>query len=165
MYLQLLLLLHVFVYFNWISSPLRVFVFKHTQGHRLLQLCAMRSSSLLLLSFFMGVCDVQGASDLRICAFNLHNFGESKAKKSNVMHTLTRVRHKVIWLSLIFDLCLSKANHGCIMRTGYQTLRWCPLTWMILTGPTNFTSGWHHALSFRLWQSFINLKPLWIKNS
>uniref|UniRef100_A0A3Q3X429 Deoxyribonuclease-1-like 1 n=1 Tax=Mola mola TaxID=94237 RepID=A0A3Q3X429_MOLML len=51
----------------------------------------MRSSSLLLLSFFIGVCDVRGTSDFRICAFNLHNFGESKTKKSNVMHTLTRI--------------------------------------------------------------------------
>uniref|UniRef100_UPI0037E8C26C deoxyribonuclease-1-like n=1 Tax=Semicossyphus pulcher TaxID=241346 RepID=UPI0037E8C26C len=52
----------------------------------------MRSSSLLLLlSVLLGVCGVQGASDLRICAFNLHRFGESKSKKSNVMHTLSRI--------------------------------------------------------------------------
>ncbi|XP_070824817.1 deoxyribonuclease-1-like 1 [Chaetodon trifascialis] len=51
----------------------------------------MRSSSLLLLFFLMGVVDIQGASDFRICAFNLHHFGESKSKKSNVMHTLTRI--------------------------------------------------------------------------
>nr|XP_046253965.1 deoxyribonuclease-1-like 1 isoform X2 [Scatophagus argus]XP_046253966.1 deoxyribonuclease-1-like 1 isoform X3 [Scatophagus argus] len=51
----------------------------------------MRSSSILLFSFLMGVCDVRGASDFRICAFNLHHFGESKTKKSNVMHTLTRI--------------------------------------------------------------------------
>ncbi|KAL7399152.1 hypothetical protein ABVT39_020741 [Epinephelus coioides] len=51
----------------------------------------MRSSSLLLLSFMLGVCDVQGASEFRICAFNLHHFGESKAKKNNVMHSLARI--------------------------------------------------------------------------
>lgn len=51
----------------------------------------MRSSSLLLLSFLMGMFEIQGASDFRICAFNLHHFGESKSKKSNVMHTLTRI--------------------------------------------------------------------------
>ncbi|KAM9350716.1 deoxyribonuclease-1-like 1 [Symphorus nematophorus] len=51
----------------------------------------MRSSSLLLLSFLLGVCDAQGASDFRICAFNLQHFGDSKSKKSNVMHTLTRI--------------------------------------------------------------------------
>ncbi|KAM6981899.1 deoxyribonuclease-1-like 1 [Tautogolabrus adspersus] len=52
----------------------------------------MRSSSLLLLlSFLLGLCDVQGDSDFRICAFNLHHFGESKSKKSNVMHTLSRI--------------------------------------------------------------------------
>ncbi|XP_041656391.1 deoxyribonuclease-1-like 1 [Cheilinus undulatus] len=52
----------------------------------------MKSSSLLLLlSFLLGACDVQGASDFRVCAFNLHHFGESKTKKSSVMHTLTRI--------------------------------------------------------------------------
>ncbi|XP_068589802.1 deoxyribonuclease-1-like 1 [Cebidichthys violaceus] len=52
----------------------------------------MRSSSLLLfLTFLVGVCDVQGASDFRICAFNLHHFGDSKSKKSNVMHNLARI--------------------------------------------------------------------------
>ncbi|XP_029291125.1 deoxyribonuclease-1-like 1 [Cottoperca gobio] len=50
----------------------------------------MKSSSLLLLAF-LGVCGVQGASGFRICAFNLHHFGDSKSKKSNVMHTLARI--------------------------------------------------------------------------
>ncbi|TMS16349.1 Deoxyribonuclease gamma [Larimichthys crocea] len=59
------------------------------QSNRLL--CDMRSSSLLLLSFLVGVCDVQGASGFRICAFNLQHFGDSKSKKSTVMHTLTRI--------------------------------------------------------------------------
>ncbi|XP_051282360.1 deoxyribonuclease-1-like 1 [Dicentrarchus labrax] len=51
----------------------------------------MRSSSLLLLSFLVGVCDIQGALGFRICAFNLHHFGDSKSKKSDVMQTLTRI--------------------------------------------------------------------------
>lgn len=51
----------------------------------------MRPFFLLLLSVLVGACGVQGASDFRICAFNLHNFGESKTKKNNVMHTLTRI--------------------------------------------------------------------------
>ncbi|XP_023261768.1 deoxyribonuclease gamma-like [Seriola lalandi dorsalis] len=51
----------------------------------------MRSSSLLLLSFLMGVRDVQGGSDFRVCAFNLQHFGDSKSKKSDVMETLTRI--------------------------------------------------------------------------
>ncbi|XP_010784898.1 deoxyribonuclease-1-like 1 [Notothenia coriiceps] len=51
----------------------------------------MKSSSLLLLSFLLGVCGVQGASSFKICAFNLHHFGESKVKKSNVVHTLARI--------------------------------------------------------------------------
>ncbi|XP_034001525.1 deoxyribonuclease-1-like 1 isoform X2 [Trematomus bernacchii] len=51
----------------------------------------MKSSSLLLLSFLLGVCGVQGASSFKICAFNLHHFGESKVKNSNVVHTLARI--------------------------------------------------------------------------
>uniref|UniRef100_A0A8D3D2E9 Deoxyribonuclease-1-like 1 n=1 Tax=Scophthalmus maximus TaxID=52904 RepID=A0A8D3D2E9_SCOMX len=51
----------------------------------------MRSSSLLLLSFLASVAAVRGASDFRVCAFNLHHFGDSKTKKSAVMHTLTRI--------------------------------------------------------------------------
>lgn len=49
----------------------------------------MRSSFLLLLSFLVGVCEVQG--DFKICAFNLQHFGDSKSKKTTVMHTLTRI--------------------------------------------------------------------------
>ncbi|XP_054465121.1 deoxyribonuclease-1-like 1 [Anoplopoma fimbria] len=55
----------------------------------------MRSSSLLLLlllTFLVGVCNIQGASEsFRICAFNLQSFGDSKSKKNDVMHTLTRI--------------------------------------------------------------------------
>ncbi|KAF3696465.1 Deoxyribonuclease gamma [Channa argus] len=51
----------------------------------------MRSSSLLLISLLLCVCDVQGASDFRVCAFNLQHFGDSKAKKSDVMRTLVKI--------------------------------------------------------------------------
>ncbi|XP_074499238.1 deoxyribonuclease-1-like 1 [Sebastes fasciatus] len=51
----------------------------------------MRSSSLLLLSFLVGLCDVQGASEFRVCAFNLQHFGESKSKKTNVMYILAKI--------------------------------------------------------------------------
>lgn len=54
----------------------------------------MRSSFLLLVSFLLDVCGVQGASDFRVCAFNLHHFGDSKTKKSEVMQTLVRVRQR-----------------------------------------------------------------------
>uniref|UniRef100_A0AAQ5YFE9 Deoxyribonuclease-1-like 1 n=1 Tax=Amphiprion ocellaris TaxID=80972 RepID=A0AAQ5YFE9_AMPOC len=54
-------------------------------------LWAMRSSSLLLLFFLADVSDVLGRSDFRICAFNLHSFGESKSKNSQVMQTLARI--------------------------------------------------------------------------
>ncbi|XP_040009482.1 deoxyribonuclease-1-like 1 [Xiphias gladius] len=66
----------------------------------------MRSSSLLLLSFLMGVRAVQGGSNFRICAFNLHHFGDSKAKKSAVMDTLTMIiaRCDVCLLQEVRDL-------------------------------------------------------------
>ncbi|XP_037540481.1 deoxyribonuclease-1-like 1 [Nematolebias whitei] len=51
----------------------------------------MKTVSLLFLSFLLGVSDVQGGSEFRICAFNLHHFGDSKAKKSDVMLTLARI--------------------------------------------------------------------------
>lgn len=58
----------------------------------LLQPNIMRSSSLLLLlSFLLGLCGVQGESDFRVCAFNLHHFGESKSKKADVMYNLARI--------------------------------------------------------------------------
>lgn len=64
------------------------------------QLCAMRPFTLLLLPFLMGVCDVEGSSDFRVCAFNVQSFGDSKSQKSNVMLTLTRVRQR--WMDLAF---------------------------------------------------------------
>ncbi|XP_047452443.1 deoxyribonuclease-1-like 1 [Mugil cephalus] len=51
----------------------------------------MRSLFLLLLSILVGVIDVQGGSDFRVCAFNLHHFGDSKSKKTDVMQTLVRI--------------------------------------------------------------------------
>uniref|UniRef100_A0A3Q1H8M5 Deoxyribonuclease n=1 Tax=Acanthochromis polyacanthus TaxID=80966 RepID=A0A3Q1H8M5_9TELE len=59
----------------------------------------MRSSSLLLLFFLADVSDVLGGSDFRICAFNLHSFGESKSKNSEVMQTLARIITR-------YDVCL-----------------------------------------------------------
>lgn len=58
----------------------------------------MKVSFLLLVSFLLDVCGIQGASDFRVCAFNLHHFGDSKAKKSDVMQILVRVRQRQIWL-------------------------------------------------------------------
>ncbi|XP_028264795.1 deoxyribonuclease-1-like 1 [Parambassis ranga] len=59
----------------------------------------MMWSSLLLLSFLMGVVEVQGASDFRICAFNMHHFGDSKAKKNDVMQIIAKIITRC-------DLCL-----------------------------------------------------------
>lgn len=61
------------------------------QSAFLLQLYIMKSSLSVIIFFFTSLCNVYGARHFRICAFNLHNFGESKAKKSSVMHTLTQV--------------------------------------------------------------------------
>ncbi|MEQ2273302.1 hypothetical protein XENORESO_002333, partial [Xenotaenia resolanae] len=49
------------------------------------------SMYLLLLSFLLAVSNVQGGSNFRICAFNLHHFGESKANKNDVMIILARI--------------------------------------------------------------------------
>nr|XP_057908604.1 deoxyribonuclease-1-like 1 isoform X1 [Doryrhamphus excisus]XP_057908605.1 deoxyribonuclease-1-like 1 isoform X1 [Doryrhamphus excisus]XP_057908607.1 deoxyribonuclease-1-like 1 isoform X1 [Doryrhamphus excisus] len=52
----------------------------------------MRHPFLLqLLLAYIGVCGVRGASEFKICAFNLQHFGESKAKKDDVMHTLAKI--------------------------------------------------------------------------
>ncbi|XP_068611079.1 deoxyribonuclease-1-like isoform X2 [Brachionichthys hirsutus] len=59
----------------------------------------MRSSSLLLLSVLVDLCDVRVATGLRIGAFNLHSFGDSKTKKSSVMHNLARIITR-------YDICL-----------------------------------------------------------
>uniref|UniRef100_A0A3Q0REA5 Deoxyribonuclease-1-like 1 n=1 Tax=Amphilophus citrinellus TaxID=61819 RepID=A0A3Q0REA5_AMPCI len=49
------------------------------------QLWAMRSSFLLLLTFLLGVTDIQAGSDFRVCAFNTQHFGESKSQKSDLI--------------------------------------------------------------------------------
>lgn len=64
----------------------------HVDVYCLFQIWTMMWSSLLLLSFLMGVVEVQGASDFRICSFNMHHFGDSKAKKNDVMQIITKVR-------------------------------------------------------------------------
>uniref|UniRef100_A0A3Q0RBJ4 Deoxyribonuclease n=1 Tax=Amphilophus citrinellus TaxID=61819 RepID=A0A3Q0RBJ4_AMPCI len=51
----------------------------------------MRSSFLLLLTFLLGVTDIQAGSDFRVCAFNTQHFGESKSQKSDVMQTLVKI--------------------------------------------------------------------------
>ncbi|CAL8312079.1 unnamed protein product [Lota lota] len=43
------------------------------------------------LFFLWGLCGVLGASGFRICAFNLHGFGESKANNAIVMSTLVKI--------------------------------------------------------------------------
>uniref|UniRef100_A0A667YNU8 Deoxyribonuclease n=1 Tax=Myripristis murdjan TaxID=586833 RepID=A0A667YNU8_9TELE len=51
----------------------------------------MRSLSFILLFLVWGVCGVQGATVFRICAFNIQSFGEGKASKTKVMHTIVRI--------------------------------------------------------------------------
>ncbi|XP_056129712.1 deoxyribonuclease-1-like 1 [Lampris incognitus] len=53
----------------------------------------MRSSfcPVLLPLLLLGACGVRGKFNLRICAFNLHSFGESKANNARVMHTIVRI--------------------------------------------------------------------------
>uniref|UniRef100_A0A667YZL2 Deoxyribonuclease-1-like 1 n=1 Tax=Myripristis murdjan TaxID=586833 RepID=A0A667YZL2_9TELE len=67
----------------------------------------MRSLSFILLFLVWGVCGVQGATVFRICAFNIQSFGEGKASKTKVMHTIVRVRQTQRWIgSSIFAPCL-----------------------------------------------------------
>lgn len=54
---------------------------------------------LILLPALLVTSDFQGASALRICAFNAHHFGESKSKDSVVMKTLVKIVTRC-------DLCL-----------------------------------------------------------
>uniref|UniRef100_A0A667Z0B4 Deoxyribonuclease n=1 Tax=Myripristis murdjan TaxID=586833 RepID=A0A667Z0B4_9TELE len=49
------------------------------------------SLSFILLFLVWGVCGVQGATVFRICAFNIQSFGEGKASKTKVMHTIVRI--------------------------------------------------------------------------
>ncbi|KAF7210569.1 transcript variant X2 [Nothobranchius furzeri] len=46
--------------------------------------------SIFLLLFLLTVADAQRSSEFRICAFNLHHYGDSKSRKSDVMLTLAR---------------------------------------------------------------------------
>ncbi|XP_019746995.1 deoxyribonuclease-1-like 1 isoform X1 [Hippocampus comes] len=50
----------------------------------------MRHIFLLLLPY-LDVCGIQAAANLRVCAFNLQHFGESKAKKQDVMQTYAKI--------------------------------------------------------------------------
>ncbi|XP_051914252.1 deoxyribonuclease-1-like 1 isoform X1 [Hippocampus zosterae] len=50
----------------------------------------MRHIFLLLLPC-LDVCSIQAAANLRVCAFNLQHFGESKAKKQDVMQTYAKI--------------------------------------------------------------------------
>ncbi|KAM4609730.1 deoxyribonuclease-1-like 1 isoform 1-T2 [Polymixia lowei] len=61
----------------------------------------MRSSCFpaLVLLLLLGVCDVFGTPNFRICAFNLQIFGESKSNNPRVMKTLVRIIAR-------YDVCL-----------------------------------------------------------
>uniref|UniRef100_A0A667Z869 Deoxyribonuclease n=1 Tax=Myripristis murdjan TaxID=586833 RepID=A0A667Z869_9TELE len=63
----------------------------------------MRSLSFILLFLVWGVCGVQGATVFRICAFNIQSFGEGKASKTKVMHTIIIARCDVSLLQEVRD--------------------------------------------------------------
>ncbi|MEQ2185977.1 hypothetical protein GOODEAATRI_023936 [Goodea atripinnis] len=76
------------------------------------------SMSLLLLSFLLAVSNVQGGSNFRICAFNLHHFGESKANKNDVMIILAKIISRC-------DVCLLQEvrdNKGTAVPKLLQTI-------------------------------------------
>ncbi|KAK5605264.1 hypothetical protein CRENBAI_017066 [Crenichthys baileyi] len=75
--------------------------------------------SLLLLSLLLAVSNVQGGSNFRICAFNLHHFGESKANKNDVMIILARIISRC-------DVCLLQEvrdSKGTAVPKLLQTIR------------------------------------------
>ncbi|XP_061155661.1 deoxyribonuclease-1-like 1 [Syngnathus typhle] len=66
----------------------------HKRGSRLkntTELAMTMRHFFLLLLPCIKVCGVQGASDFRICAFNLQHFGESKTKKQDVMQMYAKI--------------------------------------------------------------------------
>ncbi|MEQ2219195.1 hypothetical protein XENOCAPTIV_013967 [Xenoophorus captivus] len=76
------------------------------------------SMSLLLLSFLLALSNVQGGSNFRICAFNLHHFGESKANKNDVMTILASIISRC-------DVCLLQEvrdNKGTAVPKLLQTI-------------------------------------------
>ncbi|XP_023198747.1 deoxyribonuclease-1-like [Xiphophorus maculatus] len=73
----------------------------------------------LLLSLLLGVADVRGGSEFRICAFNLHHFGESKSNKNEIMITLARIITRC-------DVCLLQEvrdRKGTAVSKLLQTIR------------------------------------------
>ncbi|XP_057677808.1 deoxyribonuclease-1-like 1 [Corythoichthys intestinalis] len=54
---------------------------------------------LFILLPYLCMCGIQGASEFRICAFNLQHFGESKANKQDIMLTYAKIITRC-------DLCL-----------------------------------------------------------
>lgn len=66
--------------------------------YRVINICKMRTSVLL---FVAGLCVLNGISSLKICAFNVQSFGESKANNKRVMGMLLKV---------LYCVCIQRAG-------------------------------------------------------
>lgn len=66
-----------------------IFNWPNSSAHRGTLICNMRAGELLIL---VGLCVLFcAASSLKICAFNVQSFGESKANNQKVMSILLKV--------------------------------------------------------------------------
>lgn len=85
----------------------------------------MSSSPILpLCIILLAARELRGAAELRVCAFNLHNFGESKARNGDVMDLLTRVRRGwIMWPVWQHRLRLQAGCLVCFSLADYLSLR------------------------------------------
>nr|XP_015824348.2 deoxyribonuclease-1-like 1 isoform X2 [Nothobranchius furzeri] len=94
--------------------------------------------SIFLLLFLLTVADAQRSSEFRICAFNLHHYGDSKSRKSDVMMTLARIITRC-------DVCLLQEvrdSKGTAVPQLLQTIK-----------RYDSTSSYQHVSSERLGRS------------
>ncbi|XP_015824348.3 deoxyribonuclease-1-like 1 isoform X2 [Nothobranchius furzeri] len=94
--------------------------------------------SIFLLLFLLTVADAQRSSEFRICAFNLHHYGDSKSRKSDVMLTLARIITRC-------DVCLLQEvrdSKGTAVPQLLQTIK-----------RYDSTSSYQHVSSERLGRS------------
>lgn len=106
----------------------------------------MRHIFLLLLPC-LDVCGIQAAANLRVCAFNLQHFGESKAKKQDVMQTYAKVRHARLEEIHLFNLLrivdeLTSQGADC----------WFELPqWPSIMGQVSCPLARHQTLNWQVW--------------
>lgn len=79
--------------------------FDQTFTYRVVILCKMRTAVLL---FVVGLCVLNVTFSLKICAFNVQSFGESKANNKKVMGILQKVESQLYVYKMIHDSNIHK---------------------------------------------------------